>query len=368
VEDSLFKQLRDGLESGELLPTGLHATILRQEFTSTKRVIRPDLVVEFTVDERKTCAVVEFKSRLTPLTLEGAIYQVSRYSEAIRGIEDRFRQIVPMVAAPYLSENLRNRCKQIGVGYIDLNGSIFLRTHGFYVDVLRPATRFKNPQNVRNIFSGKSRRIIRTLLTQPHHPFRLEAIARETALSTARVFQVVKKLDSERFLERTPKGRILTGPARLLRLFVEETKDDFKKNRLVFNGFSELPMIQIASRLREYCASMGREHAFTLSTGLELNERNLREDIVAAYVDTDPQIIADDLRIEAVGRGANVFLMRAPEPDNTSFGGVFYRPRILSNGFRGINPVQLYLDFSLYPNRGQEQALFMMNNVLGFRG
>lgn len=37
---------------------------------------------------------------------------------------------------------------------------------------------------------------------------------------------------------------------------------------------------------------------------------------------------------------ANVMLMMPPESDNTDAGGVFYRPRKLTNGLTGVNPVR----------------------------
>ena len=93
-----------------------------------------------------------------------------------------------MVAAPYLSDSVQRRCKELGVGYIDLNGNFLLARQGVYVDVVRPATAFKNPQGVKRIFAGRSRRIIRVLLVNPFQPFRLEELAAEAELSVGQVF------------------------------------------------------------------------------------------------------------------------------------------------------------------------------------
>jgi hypothetical protein len=364
MEKDLIERLRDGIQTGKLLPHDISARVIDQ-LLPTERA-HADLLIEFTLNSKKQFAVIEFKSRLTPMLLEGAIHQVSRYTHALAA-EERFQNAIPMVAAPYISESQRNRCKEVGVGYIDLNGTFFLRNEGVYIDVVRPATEFKHSQVVRNIFTGQSRRIIRVLLTKAHTPFRLERLAKEANLSTTRVFQVVRKLDEEQFILRASEGRILNRPARLLRLFAEEIRDEYRRNRTVFAGFSELSPNQIAQRIREYCSSRSIDHGFTLSSGLESHERNLREDVTAAYVGNDPSLIANELRIDAVGRGANVYLMRAPDVDNTPCGGVFYQPRNLSNGLPGINPIQIYLDFSMYSHRGQEQADFIMHNVLNLR-
>jgi hypothetical protein len=93
----------------------------------------------------------------------------------------------------------------------------------------------------------------------------------------------------------------------------------------------------------------------------------VREEITAAYINVSPESLRDDFQLEAVAKGANVILMMPPESDNTDAGGVFYHPRKLTNGLTGVNPVQLYVDFTLHSNRGEEQAEFLIEHALGFR-
>ncbi len=93
----------------------------------------------------------------------------------------------------------------------------------------------------------------------------------------------------------------------------------------------------------------------------------MREQLTAAYINVSPQQLRDDLQLEAVGKGANVLIMTPPDADNTDAGGVFYQPRKLTNGLTGVNPVQLYVDFTLHGSRGQEQADFLIEHALGFR-
>ena len=123
----------------------------------------------------------------------------------------------------------------------------------------------------------------------------------------------------------------------------------------------------MAHSLSQLCQQRNIRCAFTLGSGLESNERNVREQLTAAYISVPPESLRDDLQLEAVGKGANVLLMTAPENDNTDAGGVFYQPRKLANGLIGVNPVQLYFDFTLHGNRGQEQANFLVEHALGFR-
>jgi hypothetical protein len=248
-----------------------------------------------------------------------------------------------------------------------LNGTFALIHGDIYVDVVRPATMFKNPQGAKNIFSGRSRRIIRVLLANPHRTYRLEELASETKLSTGQVFQVTRRLQEDGLLDRTSEGRALTKPRKLLGLFAQELKSDYAHNRKVFSGFSETSPRQFAQFLRDICERKGIQCVFTLASGLEPTERNVREDITAAYINVSPESLRNDLQLESVGRGANVLLMMAPDSDNTDTGGVFYHPRNLTNGLTGINPVQLYADFMMHGSRGEEQAQFLIEHALGFR-
>jgi hypothetical protein len=369
--NQMLEVLRDGLQTGSILPPGVTAKILGIEpsFELPDHHIEVDALVEFTVKShpgKPIKAIIELKSRLTPMVLEGVVHQVLRYRNELRRT-GKFDNLYPMVAAPYISESVQARCKELGVGYIDLNGTFALIRDDIYVDVVRPASSFKNPQGIKNVFSGKSRRIIRVLLTNPYRPYRLEELASETQLSVGQVSQVTRRLQNDGLLDRTAEGSILNRPRKLLRVFAQELKTDYVRNRVVLHAFTETAPMQFANGLRELCERQGVGYVFTLASGLEPTERNVREELTAAYVNVSPDKLREDLRLETVGKGANVLLMTPPVADNTEAGGVFYRPRKLMNGLIGVNPVQLYVDFTLHGSRGEEQAEFLIEHALAFR-
>jgi len=360
-----------GLTSGSLLPPNVRATkvLTQPSFDIAGQRIQVDAIVEFTVansGHKSVQAIIELKSRLTPLTLEGVVHQLLRHRNELHRL-GQYQDLYPMVAAPYISESIQARCKELGVGYIDLNGTLALIDDDLYVDIVRPATAFKNPQGVKNIFSGRSRRIIRVLLVNPYQPYRLERLATETKLSLGQVSQVIRRLQDDDLVERKSNGSMLTKPGKLLRRFAQELKNDYTQNRIVFSGFSEKEPLYLSQRLRDIAERRNIRHGFTLGSGLEASERNVREQVTAAYIDVPPQQLRDELQLESVSKGANVLLMTPPDADNTDAGGVFYRSRKLTNGLTGVNPVQLYVDYTLHGSRGQEQADFLIEHALGFR-
>ncbi len=371
IEYKLLDLLREGLDSGTIIPPGVQAKIVAigPSFEVADQQMQVDAIVEFTVrnlPNKPITAIIELKSRLTPMVLEGAVHQVLRYRNALRR-SGAFADLYPMVAAPYISDSVQQRCKELGIGYIDLNGTFALIRDDIYIDVVRRAIAFKNPQGIQNIYSGKSRRIIRVLLTNPHRPYRLEQLASETQLSIGQISQVTRRLQDDGLLDRTSAGCVLTRPRKLLRQFAQGLKRDYVHNRTVFTAFSEKSPTQLATLLQDICSRREIQHAFTLASGLEASERNVREELTAVYINVPPDHLREDIQLEAVEKGANVLLMKPPDPDNTDAGGVFYRPRKLTNGLIGVNPIQLYVDFTVQGSRGEEQADFLLEHALGFR-
>ncbi|PYX78067.1 MAG: hypothetical protein DMG70_32925, partial [Acidobacteria bacterium] len=78
MEYNLLQYLREGLESGTLAPPGVQARIVEMQplFKGTHTQTQVDAIVEFSLKDRHnklSRAVIEMKSRLTPMVLEGAI-------------------------------------------------------------------------------------------------------------------------------------------------------------------------------------------------------------------------------------------------------------------------------------------------------
>jgi len=365
----IVSQLADGLNSGTLLPPQIQAKVLHEDrrFHFDDNDLGVDLLVEFTINRHKIITAIECKSRLTSASVKNLPYSLHQTRVNRRAAD--LRNAKSMIAAPYISEPLRSQLRQIGVGYIDLNGTFFLDDEeGIYIDIAKGKGRYGTPQGTKNIFIGKSRRLVRVLLCHPYTPFRLEDLAKQTQLSVAQVFQIFQRLEEYEVIDRSSAGRQLTKPRKLLNLFSAGIKNDYQNNRVIFNGFYEGKHLDEFTRdVVKYCEMHDGNYAFTLFSGLEPQQRNVIENVVAVYVSGDPARIASSLRLPFTGVGANVLLMRPPERDNTSSGGVFYEPRALSSGVKAVNLIQEYLDFSMYPGRGEEQARFLLDEFLGFR-
>src|ERR1700727_2764989 len=100
VSNNHLRELCEGLATGKLLPSNVQAKVLHcDEAILAGKPVEADALIEFRVKEvhqEPITAVLEFKSRLTPLILEGTIHQVLGLSNSLRA-SDRYRNVYPMV-------------------------------------------------------------------------------------------------------------------------------------------------------------------------------------------------------------------------------------------------------------------------------
>src|SRR5208337_1873103 len=110
-----------------------------------------------------------------------------------------------------------------------------------------------------------------------HEILRLIAeLASKAAVSVGRVYQVTNRLQEQGYLERTPQGRHIVRPRKPLRGFAQQLKSDYVTNRKVVQAFSELTPKNVTDSVTELCVRRGIQFAFTLASGLEPNDRNVR--------------------------------------------------------------------------------------------
>lgn len=370
LEREVAERIQEELESGNLLPSNLRAKVRRGDFRLSlpEGTVGVDLLVEFKLQtsSKKILAVIECKSHLTLTRMESAVHHLQRAAMALERELD-VPEICRMVAAPYIPPSVQETCKELDLGYIDLNGNFHLTQDELYFDIVRRPSKFRRVQGVRNIYLGKSRRILRVLLTQPHTPFRVKHLATEAETSVAQVSYVLRRLQEDRLVEKSSAGSALVRPGKLLRVLVDELSPDYEKNRRIYYGFAEEEPPAVMERLARHCQTRNIEHAFALFSGLEKHERNVIATLTALYVSVEPKLVAEALQIPFATMGSNIFIMRPPSSDNTSRGGVFYRPRMLSSQIKAVNLVQAYIDFMLYSGRGKEQAQFIFDRLLAFR-
>lgn len=272
-----------------------------------------------------------------------AIQQLREYSSLTENA-------YPVVAAPYISEDTANLCKQNKVGYIDLAGNCFLTFHRVYIERKYYPNPIIEKRRVRSIFSPKSSRILRVMLNYPQRrPWGVWELAKEANVSIGLVSKVKERLLDLEYISGD-KYLSVIRPVELLEEWASNYS--FKKNK-IYDYFSFDDIKDIERKLSEYCKQQTIPYALTLFSGAALVAPFSRYTRGFAYVGNNISEVADKLGLKEVTSGPNISIL---EPYDE---GVFYGSNE-NDDVSVVSDIQLYLDLIGFKGRGEESAKFLL--------
>lgn len=311
-----------------------------------------DFSFDLQVGTIKKRIVCEVKSVGEPRYLFQAIQQLKFYTR------DQ-KDLYPLIAAPYISEQGRSICKESGVGYMDLVGNLYLNSPPIFIEresVKEPPKRFRIPTD-RTILAPKSSRVLRTLLQNPEKTWNLTTLAQESDLYIRQVWLVVNALADKGFIEKKRGAVSLIKPKELLDYWASHY--DFSKNiEQSYYSFAR-SFDEFAAQTRKAASSTGKGYAFTRHSGASLVAPFVRFTDVHLYCDGELEDWVKALELKPVEFGGTIHLISPYDV------GVFYQKQEI-NGSSVVCNIQLYLDLITYPARGKEQAEFLREKKIGF--
>jgi len=215
---------------------------------------------------------------------------------------------------------------------------------------------------VRNIFAGKSTRIIRVLLSTPSKTWRVRELASEANVSLGLVSIVTNRLINMGFLVRDRSMRLkLRKGEELLRRWAS-FYDPHMWPRKAYYGRGTL--YEIGRNLAETARRYGIKYAFTGPFATDLLTQYIRPAEIHMYVTGEGALrkIADDLNLEIAEIGGNVIFLI------TNDNSVFYGLRDITDNKVGtvsvVSDVQLILDLFNYTDRTREAAERLLTKEL----
>jgi Transcriptional regulator, AbiEi antitoxin, Type IV TA system len=262
----------------------------------------------------------------------------------------------PLLVAPELSPRVLELCHRKRLAAIDLNGRAYIRAAGILVDRRSlPGREFRFHLEPRNVFVGKSARIIRTLLTDRDRPWNQSALVHRTQASSGLVSRIVQHLISQGFIEKqTAREFRLVNPLELIDAWVKA--DDFNQRTTTtrYTTFGGNP-VEIARRLHSWAAEQSVPITFTQWLAASLRYPYTEPVVTSAYVGRLPQAATlDRLGLRQVTDAGKVWLML---PDDQ---GVFLETQTIQ-GLSLATDAQIYLDLQKTGLRGPEQAAALRN-------
>jgi hypothetical protein len=257
----------------------------------------------------------------------------------------------PMLIAPELTPYVLDFCRQKRLAAIDLNGRVYLRAEGLLVDRRSlPGRNFRFELEPRNIFVGKSARIIRSLLTDRDRVWSQSELIGRTKASSGLVSRIVQHLVSQGFVEKqSPREFRLRDPLALTDAWVKA--DDFSRRASTtrFTVFVDNP-VGLAGALNRWAEEQSVRIAFTQWIAGWLRHPHTEPTITSAYVERLPETATlERIALRPVSDAGKVWL-HVPDDE-----GVFLETRTV-RGLPLVSDAQIYLDLQKTGLRGPDQA------------
>ena len=312
---------------------------------------RVDIVLRFKMGGDEKVIAIDIASQGQPRQVREVI---SRLESARRELPMAY----PLAVADYFSPQSAALLRTGGFGYLDLSGNCHLSFDNVLIDRegkpnLRPSNR-----PLKSLFAPRATRVVRVLLVDPQHAWRLEELAKAADVSLGHSHNVIKRLEELSWVERGDDQRMrLTKPGDLLDAWVETYS--YRRNDIASFISAERVTRRLAGELVRVAEAEGRRVALTMHAGAALVAPQARFPVIHCYVDGGPESVARALGLQPAEGEGTVYLITPYDA------GVFYSP-IVKGGLPVVGLPQLYADLYHYERRGRAQATHLRHEAMGY--
>lgn len=271
--------------------------------------------------------------------------KIARLKDA--AIED---DVVPAIAAPYLSPRRQSMCREAGVFFVDLSGNVYLAYESFYIEKIGFPNKYPEKRKGRDPFSDKASIILRVLLTSGGYRWGVRELADKTGLNPGYVSRMAKALEDLNYVVRVKNKLRVRSPESILDDWARAY--NLKKNDAHRYFCMAARPEEILQKLRELKIPDHVKYALSVQAGVSLVAPYSVYKEVHVYVENEKDIefFKKKLELKDADRGANVVFM-IPHYRHSAY----YDSRIVQ-GLPIVSDIQLYIDLHGYPLRGLEQA------------
>jgi len=252
----------------------------------------------------------------------------------------------------YFPQGTQDFLEKEGINYLDLSGncsiSVSQLNHSARIKIAGKQNIYKSSETLKNVFSGKSSRIVRTLLELYPQKFKPLQLAKKCRVSPALVTRVIETLEQDSFVSRENEISLI-DPGLLLDQWADHYRMD-RNNVLFEKCYINKSIDQILESFK-----LDNDFVITGMAAASLLAPYSDFDSIDVYVFPNKAFNYEGLE---VNRGEN---LRIWVPDE----GVWdYAQQV--EGYNTVGLIQLYLDLYSYPKRGREQAAFLRERKLKF--
>jgi hypothetical protein len=274
--------------------------------------------------------VVEEKQSVSPRTV---LADLSRRVQSARSMG---AHLPLLLIAPWLSRRTRDLLTEEDIGYIDLTGNALLRIDNppFFLQTTG-AERNPWPQERgrAQLRGAKAARLIRTL-ADVRPPYGVLDLAKATGLTRGYVSRLLDTLYSEGLIERQSRGPVKSVDIGSLIRRWAESYDVLESNESV--GFISAGGVGRVLEMLAADPGLGTRNVLTGSFAARRLAPVAAPSLLLLYCDT-PTLLGRDLDLLPADEGADVMLLRPPDP-------VVFERTAIEDGLRFAAPSQVAVD------------------------
>ena len=311
-----------------------------------------DIRAQFHLDQEVVRLFGEVKNSGQPRYVRAALNQLARI--------ERDRHSVPIVIAPYLSEQSRALCREDGAGYLDFEGNLLISAGSVHIERAVASRPRAERRTLRSLFKPKSARILRTLLREPGRPWRVLDLSEAAGVSVGLVSTVGNELKDRDWVEQTDEGQVLTQPDELLDAWVADYDRPIGREHSLYTHLHGKALDDaFAEAVADPASGRTILRSYSAADLLAPFARNPNR-----YLYADEQALdrlSRQMKLSATTRGGNVLVI-VPDED-----GVFDDAVEPMPGMWCTSPVQTYLDLQQSGERGREAAEHLRRECLTWR-
>lgn len=259
-----------------------------------------------------------------------------------------------ILSLPYLSERGMTTCKELDVGAYDQAGNCFIRFGPIYIEVSGRSNPRPERSAVKSLFSPKSSRVTRLLLSDAGRWWKVGEIAGETGISPGLASRIKTQLVAEELIAERGSEVRASDPLRLLNEW--RANYSYRKNQ-IYRFYSLETADDIGQKIVRFCAERSIPCALGLFSAAALLDPYTRYGRHSFYIGSRIENVATALGLKRVPSGENVMLI---EPYDA---GVFLCGSE-RDGLPIVSDIQTYLDLATWRGRGEDAANHLLETII----
>ena len=260
-----------------------------------------------------------------------------------------------ILVAPYISNEAAKICEDANIGHLDLSGNCRLAFKNIFIEKVCQPNKFTAKRELASLYSPKSERILRVLLTYPYQPWRTVELAKKAKVSIGLISYVKKQLGDREWIQIGEDGFVLKQPEAMLE---EWSKNySYKKNEIT-DCYTLSSPVDLEKTVKNFSSANSEiTYALTGFSAANYYAPMVRNQRSMIYISVVNDSIIQQLNLKPVASGANISLLK-PYDD-----GVFWDLREV-NDVLAVSPIQAFLDLKNYRGRGEEAADAIYKEVI----